>query len=199
MPASMRSRGMLGTRMLFVLLLATACNTGGSAAGGGAGKAGDEAKGAKADEKAEAEAERKAERLANGKAGAEVKVDPPTTAGFGKIEPPPEEPVADVLVAGKREVSVKVGQTLAETVSNPRNPVDASSWSAEPKVTGAAVKFLERAVESPPPDVDGGSHKLHYRFEAIAPGRSEVSFALTSPESKEPIEEVRFTVLVTEG
>jgi hypothetical protein len=199
MPASMRSRGMLGTRMLSVLLLATACNAGGSAADG-AGKAGEQGKEApKAEAKADAEAEQKAERLANGKAGAEVKVDPPTTAGFGKIEPPPEEPVADVLVAGKRQAAVKVGQTLAETVSNPRNPVDGSSWSAEPKITGTAVKFLERAVESPPPDVDGGSHTFHYRFEAVAAGRAEVSFALTSPESKEPIEEVRFTVVVTEG
>jgi hypothetical protein len=191
MPASMRSRGMLARRMLWMLLLATACNAGGSAAdGAGQGKAGEQGKGA-------SKAEAKAERLANGKAGAEVAVDPPTTAGFGKIELPPEEPVADVLVAGKRKVSVKVGQTLAETVSNPRNPVD--HWSAEPKVVGTAVKFLERMVDSPPPDVDGGSHTFHYRFEAVAAGQAEVSFALTSPESKEPIEEVRFTVVVTEG
>jgi hypothetical protein len=34
---------------------------------------------------------------------------------------------------------------------------------------------------------------------SAADGQAEVSFALTSPESKEPIEEVRFTVVVTEG
>ena len=52
---------------------------------------------------------------------------------------------------------------------------------------------------TPPPDVDGGSHTFRYRFEAVAPGRAKVSFALTSPDSKDPIESVQFTVVVTEA
>jgi hypothetical protein len=91
---------------------------------------------------------------------------------------------------------VKVGKTLVETVSHVRNPVDHSSWSAEPTIEGTAVKFLERVVEPPPPDVDGGSNTIHYRFEAVAPGKAKVSFVLTSPEETAPIEAVRFTVVV---
>ena len=165
---------MLARRMLGVTLLATACTAGG----------------------AEQSTTGQAERVANGKAVVEA---PPVPA---KVEAPPvpakvEAPaVSDVPVAGKREVRVKVGETLVETVSNPRNPVDASSWSAEPKITGTALTFLERAVESPPPDVDGGSHTFRYRFAAVEPGTAKVSFSLTSPESKDPIEEVSFTVVV---
>lgn len=162
---------MLARRMLGVTLLATACTAGG---------AGQSAKG-------------QTERVANGKAGVvvEAKVEAPQVPA--KVEAPA---ASDVPVAGKREVRVKVGQTLVETVSNPRNPVDASSWSAEPTITGTAVTFLERAVESPPPDVDGGSHTFRYRFAAVEPGRAKVSFSLTSPESKDPIEAVSFMVVV---
>lgn len=112
----------------------------------------------------------------------------------------PDAPApSDALVGGKAEIRAKVGDTLVETVSNVRNPVDHSSWSAEPKIEGTAVKFLERVVEPPPPDVDGGSNTFRYRFEAVAPGKATVSFALTSPEEAEPIEEVRFRVVVTAG
>lgn len=125
----------------------------------------------------------------------------PTAGAQGKAEVPAKADAskpADVPVGGKAEVRMPVGATFSETLTTPRNPVDHASWSPEPKIEGTAVRFVERLVELPPADVDGGSHSFTYRFEAVAPGKAEVSFTRSSPESKAPIDEVRVTVVVTE-
>lgn len=103
---------------------------------------------------------------------------------------------ADVDRLGKLKVEVPVGGTFTQTFTYPRNPGDHASWSAEPKIEGTCVRFVDRVVEPPPADVDGGQDKFHYRFEAIVPGRAEVTFTLSSPGSTKPIQEQRVAVVV---
>lgn len=180
---------MLTRLALSLVLLAAACTASGNAG---------QAKGAEAGAPAKGETDVKAEVIA--KPSEKVETAPPTTAGLGKLDAPPDDPgKLDAPVGGKAKIRVKVGETLVETVSNVRNPVDGSSWSAEPKIEGTAVRFIGRDVEGPPPDVDGGSNTFRYRFEAVAPGTAKVSFALTSPAQPEPLEAVRFTVVVSAG
>lgn len=102
----------------------------------------------------------------------------------------------DVDRVGKLKVEVPVGGTFTHTVTYPRNPADHASWSAEPKIEGTCVRFIERVVEPPPADVDGGQDTFSYRFEALAPGRAEVTFTLSSPGSTAPIQEERVAVVV---
>lgn len=106
----------------------------------------------------------------------------------------------DVQVQGQTELRVKVGTTLARTVSQSRGvaPEHRFEWSAQPKVDGGALRFLEVRVEPPPQDVDGGSTKHHYRFVAVAPGRAAVTIERKNPGAEAPREPDRFTVVVTQ-
>ena len=48
-------------------------------------------------------------------------------------------------------------------------------WTDAATVDGAAVQFLERDVKRPPPDVDGGSNLLIYRYCARAKGKATLT------------------------
>ena len=172
---------MLVTRTLFSLVLATAvagCEPGPQGKGEAQGKL---------------EVPGKTE--APGEAEVQGKADPPIVADpSGKAA----APKPDVPLGGKTKARLPVGTRFSETLTNPRNPVDEASWSPQPKIEGTAVEFIERTVESPPADVDGGSHSFRYRFAAIEAGRAVVMFTRSGP-AKAPIEEVRVEVEVTEG
>lgn len=130
----------------------------------------------------------------------------PTESEPGKSEPGKGEPTKaepakapDVQVHDRTEMRVKVGTTLARTVTQSRGvaPEHRFEWSKEPRVDGAALRFLEVRTEPPPPDVDGGSTKHHYRFEAVTPGRAGVTIERLNPGADAPTEPDRFTVVVT--
>jgi hypothetical protein len=127
---------------------------------------------------------------------------PSGQAAAGKRERGEAAPakVADVLVQGQTELPVKVGTTLVRTVTQSRAipPEHQFEWSPEPRVEGAALRFLEVRTEPPPPDVDGGSTKLHYRFVAVTPGRAGVTIERQNPGPQAPTEPDRFTVVVSQ-
>lgn len=81
-------------------------------------------------------------------------------------------------------LKAKVGETVEVNLGSPRGvaPEYRFQWGPEPALEGAAVKFIERRVEGPGSDIDGGSFTHRFLFEAVAAGESQITLTPSPPD-----------------